>query len=63
MLRDLREHQQKMFITLSRFWPLTGGGWEEEGEGGLMIGSLRNIFGDENPFMTILSEIKLKFYN
>ena len=52
-----------MFITLSRFWPLTGGGWEEEGEGGLMIGSLRNIFGDENLFMTILSEIKPKFYN
>ena len=61
MLRDLREHQQKMFVTLSRFWPLTGCGWEEGG--GLMIGSLRNNFGDENLFMIILSEIKLKFYN
>ena len=61
MLRDLREHQQKMFVTLSRFWSLTGCGWEEGG--GLMIGSLRKIFGDENLFMIILSEIKLKFYN
>ena len=34
-IQETREHQQKTFITLSEFWPLSFNWWGGGGEGGL----------------------------